>query len=280
MATERSRVLRLLAVLPAALVVALPATAHAAQPWWQPLAFASQRVTSVSVESGRLIVDTGTGEFMSSNGGRSFQRAIAKGPPFNPFAQPKTVWEIRNGTVFTGPFNQSLEPDPRAPYLGATAHLIAAPAALPGVAVAVGTDNHVWRRAPSGEWATSFILLPAGGLSATPQVTSLAAFTQPLSAAVYMATDGYGVLISQNGGDDWIRADPGLPEHVLALATDSSARALYAATDQGLFVHHLQAFPAPPVYHDASLYLRWLGIALVALLATAAALLGLRRALP
>ena len=45
-------------------------------------------------------------------------------------------------------------------------------------------------------------------------------------------------------------------------------------------MHQLQAFPAPPAYHDASLYLRWLGIALVALLATAAAVWGLRRALP
>ena len=135
-------------------------------------------------------------------------------------------------------------PDPRSPFLGDLAHLIAAPAALPGVAVAVGSDNHVWRRDASGQWATAFILLPAGGLSGIPRVTSLAAFAQPLTAAVYMGTAGYGVLLSQDGGDDWIRADPGLPENVLGLATDSSARALYAATDQGLFVHHLQALPA------------------------------------
>ncbi|MBJ7596284.1 MAG: hypothetical protein JF886_15760 [Candidatus Dormibacteraeota bacterium] len=287
MATERNHAARLLAllpaapltVLPAALLLALPATAHAAQPWWQPLAFAGQRVTSVEVDSGTLVAATAAGEYMSRDGGHSFQPHILKGP-LNPSAEPKTLWEIRNGTVFTAQTGQSPAPDPRAPFLGDSAHLIAAPAALPGVVVTVGRDNHVWRRDQSGRWATSFILLPAGGLSGTPQVTSLAAFTQPLSAAVYMGTDGYGVLISQDGGDDWIRADPGLPEHVLALATDSSARALYAATDQGLFVHHLQAFPAPPVYHDASLYLRWLGIALVALLATAAALLGLRRTLP
>ncbi|MDQ6846844.1 MAG: hypothetical protein M3019_04580 [Candidatus Dormibacteraeota bacterium] len=279
MATEPRRALRLLGVIPAALLLALPATAHAAEPWWEPLAFVGQRVTSVSVESGRLIVDTSTAGYMSSDGGRSFRPAVLKGP-LDGLDLPKTVWDIRDGTVVTSSPGQILAADPRAPYLGAAAHLIAAPAALPGVVVAVGTDNHVWRRAPSGQWATSFILLPAGGLSGTPQVTSLAAFTQPLSLTVYMGTDGYGVLISQDGGDDWIRADPGLPEHVLALATDSNARALYAATDQGLFVHHLQALPTPPVYHDASLYLRWLGIALVSLLATAAAVLGLRRTLP
>ncbi len=111
-------------------------------------------------------------------------------------------------------------------------------------------------------------------------MTSLAAFAQPLTAAVYLGTDGYGVLVSENGGDDWIRADPGLPENVLALATDPSTQAVYAATDRGLFVHHLQAFPAPPVYRDASLYEKWLGIVLVAAAATAAAVIGLRRALP
>jgi hypothetical protein len=138
----------------------------------------------------------------------------------------------------------------------------------------------VWRRAPSGQWATSFILLPAGGLSGPPQVTAVAAFTSPVTGAIYMGTDGYGVLLSQDGGDDWIRADPGLPENVLALAADASARALYAATDQGLFVHHLQSFPGPPVYRDTSLYVRWLGSAIVALLAIAGAVVGLRLVLP
>jgi hypothetical protein len=181
--------------------------------------------------------------------------------------------------VLTAAAGGQLGPDPGAPFLGASAHLIAAPAALPGVVVAVGSDSHVWRRAPSGRWATAFILLPAGGLSGAPQVTSLAAFTAPITAAVYLGTSGYGVLLTEDGGNDWIRADPGLPENVLGLAADSTAKALYAATDRGLYVHHLQSFPAPPVYHDASLYVRWLGIALVGLLATIGAVVGLRRAL-
>jgi hypothetical protein len=191
-----------------------------------------------------------------------------------------TTWDIRNGTVMSGTATATEHPDPGAPYLGAGAHILAAPAAAPGVVVAVGTDNHVWRRAQSGTWATAFIPLPAGGLSGPPPVTSLAAFTQPLSVVVYMGVDGYGVLLSNDGGDDWIRADPGLPQNVLGLATDPAARALYAATDQGLYVHHLQSFPAPPVYTDSALYLRWLGIAAVALAATLMALLVLRRLLP
>ena len=189
-------------------------------------------------------------------------------------------WRIDNGTVLTATPGGSFSPDPGSPFLGDAAHLIAAPAALPGVAVAVGSDNHVWRRAPSGGWATSFVLLPAGGIAGIPRVTALAAFTRPLSAAVYMGTAGYGVLMSEDGGDDWIRADPGLPENVLGLATDVPARALYAATDQGLFVHHLQALPRPPAYADTQLYQKWLEIALVALAAALAAVAGLRYALP
>jgi hypothetical protein len=272
-------VARLLAALPAVLLLATPATVHAAPPWWEPLAFAGQRVTSVGTVGADLLVTTASGLHVSTDGGRTFQDAAAAPPLIAP-PQTANVWEIHSGTVFTGRSGQPPAADPHSPFLGDSAHLIAAPAALAGVAVAAGTDNHVWRRAPSGQWATSFILLPAGGLSGAPQVTALAAFTQPLSVAVYMGTDGYGVLVSEDGGDDWIRADPGLPENVLGLATDSAARALYAATDQGLYVHHLQAFPAPPVYQDASLYLRWLGIGLVALVATAAAVLGLRRVLP
>jgi hypothetical protein len=279
MATEHRRLARLLAALAALLVLSQPATVHAATAWWEPLAFAGQRVSGVVALPGLMVVSTASGAYLSSDNGRSFQ-------PISPgrhLALPQTpgpiVWQIDNGTVLTAPAGHALAPDPRAPFLGATAHLIAAPAALPGVVVAVGSDNHVWRRAPSGQWATAFVLLPAGGLSGPPQVTSLAAFTSPVTGAVYMGTDGYGVLLSQDGGDDWIRADPGLPENVLALSADSQARALYAATDQGLFVHHLQSFPAPPVYQDASLYLRWLGIGAVGLVATGLAIVALSVAL-
>jgi len=280
MATDRRRVARALAVLPAIVLLAVPAGVRASAPWWEPLAFAGQRVVSVMANAEELTVGTASTSYISTDGGRSFEVLPSAVPPSAPAQPTSTRWEIRSGSVFTGPSSGPMAVDAHAPFLGDSAHLIAAPAALPGVAVAVGSDNHVWRRAPSGQWATSFILLPAGLLAGIPPVTALAAFTKPLTTAVYMGTDGYGVLVSEDGGDDWIRADPGLPEIVLALAADPSTQSLYAATDQGLFVHHLQALPAPPVYQDASLYLRWLGIALVALVATAAAAIALRRALP
>ena len=88
------------------------------------------------------------------------------------------------------------------------------------------------------------------------------------------------MLISTDGGDDWIRAGPGLPDSVYSLSADSARHAVYAGTSDGLWVHVLQALPAPPAYHDAALVWRWLGIGAVTLVASAAALLGMSRLVP
>jgi hypothetical protein len=155
---------------------------------------------------------------------------------------------------------------------------IAAPAALPGVVVAVDRDSVVWRRDAGGHWARALLLLPRSLAAGPPRVTTAAAFERiPLAAAVYLATDGYSVLESTDGGDDWIRAGPGLPDHVLGLATDDATQSVYAATDDGLWVHHLRATPAPPSYPDSALRWRWLGIAVVTLVAAAAGVGGLLR---
>ena len=69
----------------------------------------------------------------------------------------------------------------------------------------------------------------------TDRITSLAAFTQPLSDAIYLGTHGYGVLISTDGGDDWIRAGAGLPDAVFSLSFPSdSVLFMKAAREQGL----------------------------------------------
>lgn len=267
------------------MLIVSPRVVAADSAWWEPLAFGGQQVSTVGVVNGHLLVSAGGVLMSSADGGRTFTPDRDQVPASLPVSSAGAVWNIRGGTVETGPDPGAqhlpvLQRDPGAPNLGSSAHLLAAPAAAPGVVVAVGDDNHVWRRTQSGSWATAFILLPAGGLSGAPRVTALAAFTKPLSDAVYLGVDGYGVLLSQDGGDDWIRADAGLPEHVLGLATDDATRSLYAATDQGLYVHHLQTLPAPPVYTDSALWLRWLGIGIVAVAAIAAALLALRRLLP
>jgi hypothetical protein len=88
------------------------------------------------------------------------------------------------------------------------------------------------------------------------------------------------VLRSLNGGDDWIRSGPGLPDTGNGLATDNVARSIYAATPDGLWVHTLQALPAPTQYSDQALVWRWLGIGAVTLIASVLAVLLMLRLSP
>jgi hypothetical protein len=282
MATRSRRVRRWLLLLSAGPVISAAAPVHAAAAsWWEPFGLRGQTVSAVRASGETVVARTDRGVFVSTGGG-----------PFQPtgasdVTQPDAVvsgadaWRIGpDGDVLTQPLSPGAQPDPRrwrrdpgSPELGAGAHLLAAPVALStsGVVVAVARDNTVWRRI-NGSWARALLLLPAGFPQGVPEVTSLAAFSQPLgggieSPSVYLGTDGYSVLESSDGGDDWIRAGPGLPASVTALDADSAARSLFAGTSDGVWVHRLQAIPAPPVYRDAALLWRWLGIALISIIA-------------
>jgi hypothetical protein len=250
-------------------VVAPVAAVSAAEPWWVPVGLRGIPVDAVSAGGKTVLVRTGSGTTMlSDNGGLSFA-PVAGNPPIQAPAVVKSGadrWAIdASGRVLHAIGSGALTVDPGAPQLGASAHLIAAPAAFPGIVVAVAVDGVVWRRGQDGGWQRALLLLPAGFPKGVPRVTGVAAFTQPLSGTVYLGTDGYSVLSSTNGGDDWIRAGPGLPGSVLALTTDAATHAVYAGTSDGLWVHHLRALPAPPAYHDAALVWRWVGIGLVSL---------------
>jgi len=223
---------------------------------------------------------------MSSDGGSTFAAPSADTPfpPTGVVAIDSQRWAISAGGTVVHIANTSLPgaavADPGSPGLGAGADLIASPAALPGVVVAVSTSGVVWRRGQDGDWKQALLLLPASLVQGVPRVTSVTAFTEPLSEAIYLSTAGYAVLISTDGGDDWIRAGPGLPDSVSSLSADSARHAVYAGTSDGLWVHVLQELPAPPAYQDAALVWRWLGIGAVTLLASIAALLGMLRLAP
>lgn len=256
-----------------------PALADA---WWSPVGLQGVDVTRVSAVGDTIMVRTGTGEtLISSNGGSTFASAPADAvfPPAGVVAIGSQRWAISSDGTVGHVANVSLRgavlTDPGSPHLGAGADLIASPAALPGVVVAVSTNGVVWRRGQDGDWKQALLLLPASLVQGVPRVTSVTAFTEPLTDAIYLSTDGYAVLISTDGGDDWIRAGPGLPDSVNSLSADSARTAVYAGTSDGLFVHVLQALPAPPAYQDAALVWRWLGIGAVTLIASLAALFGL-----
>jgi hypothetical protein len=271
-------------VLSALVAGSAPASAAA---WWSPVALQGEAVTRVSAIADTILVRTGSGATLrSTDGGRTFATAPggAALPPTGAVTAGTQRWEIDPGGrvvhVANVAQNTSGVVDPGSPDLGHGADLIAAPGALPGVVVAVSSDGTVWRRGQDGDWKQALLLLPASAVQGVPRITSVTAFTQPLSAAIYLGTDGYGVLISTDGGDDWIRAGAGLPDSVSSLSADSARHALYAGTSSGLWEHVLQALPAPPAYRDAALVWRWIGIGAVTLLASAAALLGMIRLVP
>lgn len=283
---RRSRRITLVAAACVAVATLLSggAPARADDAWWSPVALQGTSVTRVSAIGDAITVRTGTGAtLLSTDGGRTFATAPpdTRIPPLNVVTVGKETWEIdAMGHVLHGTANSAPVLDPGSPDLGRGAALIAAPAALPGVVVAVSTDGTVWRRGEDGDWKQALLLLPASLVQGVPRVTSITAFTAPLSEAIYLGTDGYAVLISTDGGDDWIRAGPGLPDSVYALSADSARHAVYAATSDGLWEHVLQELPAPPAYRDAQLVWRWLGIGAITLVASAAALLGMMRLAP
>ncbi len=263
------------------------APARAADAWWSPVALRGVAVTRVSAIGDTIMVRTGTGATLrSGDGGTTFAAAPtgAQFPPTGVVAIGAQRWGIdaSGRVVHTADAAQTsaARPDPGSPDLGAGAVLIASPASLPGVLVAVGTDGTVWRRGQDGDWRRALLLLPQSIVQGIPRITSVTAFTTPLSDAIYLGTDGYAVLISTDGGDDWIRAGPGLPSSVSSLSADSARHAVYAGTSDGLWVHVLQPLPRPQAYADAALVWRWIGIGAVTLVSATIALLGMMRLVP
>ena len=48
----------------------------------------------------------------------------------------------------------------------------------------MGTDGTVWRRGQDGDWKRALLLLPASIVQGVPRITSVTAFTTPLSGAI------------------------------------------------------------------------------------------------
>ncbi|MHB8489562.1 MAG: beta propeller repeat protein [Candidatus Dormibacteria bacterium] len=286
---RRSRTITRCAAAGVVLIVFLvgSAPARAAAAWWSPVALRGVAVARVSAIGDTITVRTVSGEMLrSTDAGRTFATAPSDAalPPSGVVTVGTQRWEIDPGgkVVHVANVTQSTSGvvDPGSPDLGPGAGLIASPAALPGVVVAVSTNGTVWRRGQDGDWKQALLLLPASLVQGVPRITAVTAFTEPLSDAIYLGTDGYAVLISTDGGDDWIRAGAGLPDSVSSLSADSARHALYAGTADGLWEHVLQSLPAPPAYQDAALVWRWLGIGAITLVASAAALFGLTRLVP
>ncbi len=253
--------------------------AHAGEAWWVPVGLRGTRVSSIGAAGDRLVVGTDHGTMLSTDGGATFTAGAPGVPPAtaDPGVDAEAVsggdrWALRAGRVLHAAGAGPLLADPGAPDLGTGARLIAAPAALPGQVVVVSDAGVVWRRAADGTWGRTLLLLPSTLIGGRPDITAVSAFSDPVTTGVYLATDGYSVLLSTDGGEDWLRGGPGLPDAVLALASDSAGRAVFAGTADGLWVHHLRVLPSVPVYSGPDLTNRRLGTAAITLAGVAAAM--------
>lgn len=262
-------------LIASAALLTLGSSPAAAAAWWSPVGLRGSDVRAVTAEGDVITVVTGSGAALrSTDKGVHFTAVAAPVTPQVVVTAGQYTWTIDvSGRILRGTQGGPRLPDPGSPNLGRGANLLAAPAALPGVVVAVATDGTVWRRAQDGGWRQALLLLPQSAVQGVPRVTSVAAFTKPVTDSIYIASAGYSVLSSLNGGDDWIRSGPGLPDTVNDLAADNATRSVYAATPDGLWVHTLQALPAPTRYSDQALVWRWLGIGTVTLVASALAVL-------
>ncbi|MGH7609617.1 MAG: hypothetical protein ACREOD_06750 [Candidatus Dormibacteria bacterium] len=232
--------------------------------------------TSLAVGAGSrplVVATTSAGLFAARLGGRF--RLVARGNATRVLAPPRAglAWlALVDGRVLRlgGGRWRSL---PGAPRLD---HASDALAELgDGVVLAAEPSGLVWRGSGRA-WAVAFQVLPVGGLGGVPRVTALVADGP---SAAYLATDGFGTLLTPDGGYTWYRASPPVAS-VTGLAAVGPvfaprARGYVLALGRGeVFRHQLQALPGPPSYRGGRHFSELAGTALVTA-ATCAVVLGL-----
>lgn len=222
---------------------------------------------SVALTEGRpalLAVATSRGLFRGRLGRRL--SPVARGDGRALVAPPRAglAWlALVGGHLWVRPDRGGWAPAPGAPEFGRSTAALAELA--DGVVLVAEPGGLVWRGA-GRSWSQAFQLLPYGGLGGVPAVTALVA--DGVSSA-YLATDGFGTLLTPDGGYSWYRAAPG--EGVIsALATvgpvfsDRPHGLVLAASNRGVFLHRLQVLPGPPTYSPTGQTAELLGTAAVA----------------
>ncbi|HUY25530.1 MAG TPA: hypothetical protein VMV09_09575 [Candidatus Saccharimonadales bacterium] len=189
--------------------------------------------------------------------------------------RPGLAWQaLVAGELWTRPTGRAWGPAPGAPLFDGRTHVMAE---LSDGSILVAEPGGLVWRGVGRRWFRAFQLLPYGGLGGVPQPTSLAADGE---GSAYLATDGFGTLLTPDGGYSWYRAAP--PEGAISsLATvgpvfGSKARGYVVATSAaGLFLHRLQLLPEPPVYSPFGQTAELLGTAAVTVVAALLTLLAL-----
>lgn len=228
-----------------------------------------------------LVAATSRGVFWGRLGARLRPVPGVPGPPLalTAAANPRLPFAVAFADgVFTLSRAGRLRLSPGSPRLGPGAAL----AQLPdGVLLAGSGSGLIWALYSSG-WQAVFQILPAGGLSGVPPLTAIQAVG---TSAAYVATLGFGTLLTPDGGYSWYRAAPSGSFRVTALAavgpvfSSRPSGYVVAVTGGRLFLHRLQALPAPPVYQGrrGALDLLWTALVTVAGAALVVAALYVRR---
>ncbi|MGP8248383.1 MAG: hypothetical protein ACLQNU_00330 [Candidatus Dormibacteria bacterium] len=222
-----------------------------------------------------LAVATSRGLFSGVVGGQLSLAATGSAQLVLAPSRPGLDWlALVGGELWTRPAAGSWATARGAPRFDPLTHVMAELSG--GQILVVEPGGLVWRGA-GRNWTPAFQLLPYGGLGGVPEPTSLAADG---AGSAYLATDGYGTLLTPDGGYSWYRAAP--PEGAItSLATVGpvfGARAhgyVVATSAAGLFLHRLQQLPQPPVYSPSGQAAELLGTASVTLISALLTLLGL-----
>ncbi|HUY60539.1 MAG TPA: hypothetical protein VMW49_01560, partial [Candidatus Dormibacteraeota bacterium] len=233
-----------------------------------PLAVVATRAGLVALRPGRRATTVRRGD------------ATAVLPPV---AARQPWWALVGGRLAWSPTGEIWTAVPRAPRFARSTHVLAALG--DGTVLVAEPSGLVWSRTGQG-WARVLQLLPAGGLGSVPPPTAL----QPVGpSSAYLATAGFGALLTPDDGYGWYRAAPAqLPATVDLLAAVGPVASLtrphglvLAVSPQGLSRHVLRALPTPPAYRGRTQVAMELGIAAVTLaaiaLAAAALWVGARR---
>lgn len=232
-------------------------------------------VAVVDGQPSLLAVATSRGLFSGRLGARLAPVATGSSQLVLAPSRPGLAWlALVDGELWTRPAGRGWEPAPGAPLFDRGTHVMAE--LSDGSILVAEPGGLVWRGA-GRSWAPAFQLLPYGGLRGVPQPTSLAADGD---GSAYLATDGFGTLLTPDGGYSWYRAAPPA-DAISSLATvgpvfGSKAHGYVVATSGvGLFVHRLQLLPVPPVYSPSGQTAELLGTATVTLVSALLILLAL-----
>ena len=199
-----------------------------------------------------LAIATSKGLYFGPLGGRL--PLVADGPATTVLAPPRPglAWvALVRGRLWSRAQGASWGPAAGAPEFGASTKALAELA--DGVVLVGQRDGLVWRGS-GRSWERAFQLLPYGGLGGVP---ALAALVADGPASAYLATHGFGTLLTPDGGYTWYRAAPpaGSISVLAAVGPVFASRAhgfVVAVSPGAVYLHRLQELPAPPTYSPGS----------------------------